>query len=282
MKKFIIFIAFCFGISFSMAAAFHFAGLEYGSLWGQLLGSIYMLVPVLSVILTQLLTKEKPLSGVGLSFKLNKWWIVGWLAMPVFNVLAMFASTLLPEVSFSIDNELIRTSLETAAKAGTPMGPWGFFWITILSSLLAGATINAFFALGEEIAWRGYLPRIFKDWSFLKKCLVIGVVWGLWHAPLILMGHNYPSHPVIGVFMMVLFCVLFTPVLLFLREKGKSVILPAIAHGTLNASAGLSIAYLTSYNDLLGGSCGLVGMAILLLTDIAIFLYLSKKEACSK
>ena len=46
------------------------------------------------------------------------------------------------------------------------------------------------------------LQRELAELGLWKSSWVIGVIWGFWHAPLILQGHNYPQHPWAGVFMM--------------------------------------------------------------------------------
>ena len=76
--------------------------------------------------------------------------------------------------------------------------------ITLVEGLLAGITINALFAFGEEYGWRGVLAQELRSLGVLRSNLVIGVLWGLWHAPIIiLMGHNYGSQWALGVPMMV-------------------------------------------------------------------------------
>jgi hypothetical protein len=35
-----------------------------------------------------------------------------------------------------------------------------------------------------------------------RAALLYGVAWGLWHAPVIVGGYNYPGHPVAGVLAM--------------------------------------------------------------------------------
>ena len=86
------------------------------------------------------------------------------------------------------------------------------------------------------------------------------------------MGHNYPEHPVAGVFMMVTFCVLLTPLMVFIREKSGSVVIAAIAHGTINALGGISIMYLAGYKELIGGITGLAGFIALAVADLVILL----------
>ncbi len=56
---------------------------------------------------------------------------------------------------------------------------------------------------GEELGWRGFLLKQCSYMDFWKMSLVIGIIWGLWHAPIIIQGYNYPQNPVIGVFMMI-------------------------------------------------------------------------------
>ncbi|MBQ8019036.1 MAG: CPBP family intramembrane metalloprotease [Paludibacteraceae bacterium] len=271
-KRLKVFLYVCFGISFIAGGAFHFLGGDLSSASGMFFASAYMLIPLISVIITQLIFGEKPFSDVGVSFKINKWWFVAWLLMPVVNILAMFSSALLPGVSLDPNSELVRLAIADMSTKGLEIDGWGLLAITIVGSLFAGFTINAFFAFGEEIAWRGFLPRVMSDWGFWKKSLIIGIIWGFWHMPLIFMGHNYPDHPIAGVFMMILLCVVMTPVFLYLREKSGSTMVAAIAHGTLNGSAGISVMYLAGGNDLLCGTTGLVGIIIFVILDLLIYL----------
>lgn len=229
-----------------------------------------MLIPLLAVVFTQLIFKEPVLQGLGVSFVLNRWWWIGWLLMPVIAMAILGVSLLMPGAQWVSDSEAIQMSLQHMPKG---FGPWGLIAVSIFSGLIAGATINALFAFGEEIAWRGFLVKEFKGKKFLPMALLIGVIWGFWHFPIILNGHNYPTHPVAGVFMMVLMCVALTPILLYFRKKSRSVIVPAIMHGTFNAVAGLSLLFVSPQNDLLIGAPGLAGLIVLLLADVSLYIY---------
>ncbi len=228
-----------------------------------------MLVPLLAVVLTQVFFKEPVLKGVGISFKLNRWWWIGWLLMPVIALAVLGVTLLMPGAEWSPDGEMMQTALSQFPEG---FGIWGVISVSMLSGLFAGATLNAVFAFGEEVAWRGFLMKEFKGKKFLVAALLIGLIWGLWHAPLILNGHNYPDHPVAGVFMMVVFCLLLTPILMYFRQKSGSVIVPAVMHGTINAVAGISAIAVTPANDLLYGASGLAGFIVLLAVDVCLFL----------
>ncbi len=278
-KKILIFLAFCFGISWLSAGIFYLCGIDYQSVWGFLFATVYMFFPLVSVLLTQLVTGEKPLSDIGVSFRLNKWWWLGWLVIiPLPILLSIPVSALFPGVSIGADTDSLKQTMDAMQAQGLSLGPWGVGIITLLSGFVAGLTINALFAFGEESAWRGFLHRLLKGKGFWKECLIIGVIWGIWHAPIILMGHNYPSHPVAGVFMMVAFCMLVTPLMVFIRERSGSVIMAAIAHGTINALGGLPIVYLIGYKELLSGITGLAGFIVLALADTVILLLNNKRK----
>lgn len=234
------------------------------------LSALAMLIPLAAVAVTRLIAKEPMFRNLGISFKVNRWWFAGWLFIPILALAIMGASALMPGESWSPDNETVAAAMK---QIPGNMGTWGFIGITLISGLLAGMTINAVFAFGEEIGWRGYLVELFKGQGFIRTSVVTGAIWGLWHAPLILNGHNYPQHPVAGVFMMVLMCILFTPILFYFRQKSGSVIVAAIMHGTFNGVVGLSNIFVLPFNDLLVGAPGLAGMLVLLGSDAAIFLY---------
>lgn len=126
--------------------------------------------------------------------------------------------------------------------------------IQIAAALSIAPLINMLFALGEELGWRGYLlPKLMPSGQG-KAILFSGVIWGLWHAPAILQGHNYPSQPVLGVFLMVVFCVLLGAFLSWLYLRTRSPWAPALAHGAVNAVAGLPLLFLSGLDITWGGT----------------------------
>lgn len=70
--------------------------------------------------------------------------------------------------------------------------PSGFGGVVATFALVLGlgATVNAVFAFGEEFGWRGYLLWELAPWGFWRASFAIGVVWGLWHAPIIVAGYR--------------------------------------------------------------------------------------------
>ena len=277
-KKLITFILWAFLPMIGVGLVIHFGGLtaapaesdQKAALTGLVFSAGAMLIPLLAVIFTQLIFKEPVLKDLGISFKVNRWWWIGWLLMPVYALAVLGVSLLMPGAQFDASSDAIQKSMQ---QLPFEAGPWVLIAISLLSGLPVGITINAVFAFGEEVAWRGFLVKEFKGKKFLTASLLIGVIWGFWHFPLILNGHNYPDHPVIGVFMMVLMCVMLTPVLLYFRQKSGSVIVPAIMHGTMNAVVGISNMFVTPQNDLLIGGPGLAGLIVLMLLNLVLFLY---------
>lgn len=270
MKKTVLFCLIVFSLSWLAAGIFYICEVDLQSPAGFLFASGYMFFPLISVIIMQLLYKEPILKDVGISFTINRWWFVAWLGMTLFNLLALGVSTLIPGISFTTESPELQQAVAQLSEKIPGANAMTMMFITIFSGLMAGITINAIFSFGEEIAWRGWLMKQFEGKSFLYTAVVIGIIWGVWHFPLILMGHNYPTHPFLGVFMMIVYCIAFTIVMMFIRIKAKSVIAAAIAHGSLNATAGISILYLNGFNDLLAGSTGLAGFAILVVIDCII------------
>ncbi|MEO0303725.1 MAG: CPBP family intramembrane glutamate endopeptidase, partial [candidate division WOR-3 bacterium] len=86
-------------------------------------------------------------------------------------------------------------------------------------------------------------------------------------------GHNYPQHPQIGVFMMIVWCILLTFIFNYLRIKSKNVLSSAVLHGTLNALAGISIIYVKGGNDLTVGLTGISGFLSLTVFILIFFIY---------
>jgi membrane protease YdiL (CAAX protease family) len=251
-------------VSWIVAGVAIFLGLRITNVQAYtIFAAAYMLLPAICALVLQLIHKERPFSELGISFRVNWWWLVAAIVPFILAFLALGISLLLPNVSYT----------NATVQQVTQYSPFVFVLIQIANSLILGCTINAFFALGEELGWRGYLLKALQDKWFLLASLIIGAVWGVWHFPLILLGHNYPQHPIAGVAMMIVFCILLTPMMIYIVMKSKSVITAAIFHGVLNAISGISLLFLSGGNDLTNGITGLAGFIALLLANFAFYLF---------
>ncbi|MCA1746313.1 MAG: CPBP family intramembrane metalloprotease [Bacteroidales bacterium] len=282
MNRTTLFLLLTFGICWSAVAIFALAGGTYKGIGGTILASGYMLVPAIAaIIVTWFVHREKIGKNLLISFKINRWFFVAWLTPPLLHFASMGIALLFPEVSYSPDMEGMFDRYE---KTLTPdqmdqmrlsmiMMPLHPLLMAVVQGLLAGITINAVFGFGEELGWRGFLVRQLQARSFMKVSLIIGVIWGIWHAPLVLYGHNYPNYPVAGVFMMTAWCILLSPLFLYITLKSGSVIAAAIMHGTLNATVGIAIMMLDGGNELMVGATGLAGFIALTGVTLLFFLY---------
>jgi len=282
-NKTLLFLMLTFIISFSIAGAYKLIfGGEIANIGYTIMGAIYMLVPTVSVIIVKkLIFKEKLRNDLQISFKINKWFFGAWLIMPVVAFATLGISLLFPGVSYNpemtglAERFAVMSSPEQVAQMKVQMVtlPISPIWLILIGGMFAGITINGFFAFGEELGWRGFLLYQFRKMIFTKASVLIGFIWGVWHAPLILMGHNYPDHPYFGVLMMVIWCVLLSPIFMYFTLKAKSVIAAVIIHGTMNATATISILPISGGNDLLTGITGLAGMITLVMVIICIYFY---------
>jgi membrane protease YdiL (CAAX protease family) len=281
-KKVILFIGLTFLVSWSMAGLFFALGGKWGTTAAVVMAAGYMFIPMATAIIVQKFIYKEPLKEpLGISFKLNRWFLIGWLLPPVIALACIGVSLLLPGVEYSSSMEGLHerlSSVVTSEQLEQMQNLPGVFrshpiLIGLLLGLTAGITINAVAGFGEELGWRGFLQREFGFLGFWKASAVIGIIWGVWHGPIILQGHNYPQHPVIGVFMMIVLCVLLAPIFSYVRLKAKSVIAAAIMHGTLNGTAGISILVVKGGNDLTVGIVGLAGFIVLAIINLGIFIY---------
>ncbi len=281
-KKAISFIALTFCVSWLIAILFFLFGGKWNTPSSVLVGVIYMFIPMVMAIVVQKFIYKEPLrEPLGISFKLNRWFLVAWLLPPAMAFATFGISLLFPGVEYSPEMagifERFRSTftpeqLEQMKRQSDAL-PIHPIWIGLIQGLIAGITINAVAGFGEELGWRGLLQREFGYMGFWQSSVVIGAIWGVWHAPIILQGHNYPQHPVAGVFMMIIWCILLAPIFSYVRLKAKSVIAAAIIHGSLNATYGLAIMVVKGGNDLLIGGTGLAGFIILVLANVGLFVY---------
>ncbi len=283
LKRAAQFVVLAYILSYGLIYSYFALGGKWASPLALPMMLAYMLMPMVSaIILQKLVCKEGVIGPLGVSFKLNKWFLVAWFLMPVVVIATIGVSLLMPGIHYDPNMtaffERFRSSLTTTQMAQMKhqieMLPAPLFvLIGLIQGLIAGVTINAVFAFGEELGWRGFLQKQLGFLGFWRSSVVIGIVWGFWHAPVILQGYNYPQHPVLGVFMMTAWTVLLAPIFSYVRLRSKSVIAASILHGTLNGCAGAAVMVIRGGGDLIVGLTGLMGFIILALVNIGIFVY---------
>ncbi len=150
---------------------------------------------------------------------------------------------------------------------------------TLINGFLAGITINTFFALGEEIGWRGFLQQELGHLGLWKSGLVIGFIWGLWHAPLVIQGYNFPQNPLIGVVMMAIATTPLGMIMSYFVARSRTVMSAGFFHGVFNAVAGLTIAVVSPYTDYIHSPFGIVAIGVY--SAVALLIYLIYKDRLS-
>lgn len=220
---------------------------------------IYMYIPFFTVVIVEKYIYKGSLKGLGFYLKWDKYIFFSIFIPIILTFLSNFLSLIFKDIA--INSEYLK--------------PY-FLILLTLQVIIVGSTINALVALGEEVGWRGYLVNNLIHKGFFKSSLIIGFIWGIWHMPLVLMGLNYPESKSIGIFMMVIFTILLSPIMIYITLKSKSIINASIFHGILNSIGGLHLILLKGGTDLTKGITGFPGLIVLFVLNL-IFLPLFLK-----
>ena len=275
-RKVSAFLVLAFGISWTAAAMLYISGIEYGGITSTVLVVVFfMWAPAIAAIGVQLRYGDPIRRDTGFVRGRLRWVAIAWLAPIVLLAVTIGIGLLLPSVEFTTDygaflveqglsEDQIAESL--AVLNEVPVPPIVLF---VVQGLVAGLTINALAALGEELGWRGLLLTELSPLGFWRVSGITGVVWGIWHAPIILQGHNFPDAPVVGVIMMSVWTVAASPVFTYLTVRAQSVLAATFFHGTFNAVGWFSLVYLTGATNLVIAPVGITGIGAAILATSA-------------
>ena len=184
------------------------------------IGLVYLLMwtPAIASFVARLILRE----GIrDVSFKLrgvSGWQLlaVGWLYPVAVGVIAYGLAWL--------------TGLTTFSTLGM-----SFIELLVLN-LTVGVLYSGTATAGEEIGWRGYMLTRLFDAKIPRPVLVSGVIWGLWHLPLVLSG-QYASgpNPTLSAVIFMALIVPTTYLVSWLRLQCGSIWPPIIFHASWNS-----------------------------------------------
>ena len=210
---------------------------------GQLLIGIMMFVPLLGVLLS-----GQSLSGMGWKPRLKgkiKLLLAAWFLPALLTAIGAALYFAVFPGHFDMSGDAFAAA--AGAEALELMQSQGLTYpMYVLSSVIGCLTyapfINMLLAVGEEAGWRGFLyPQLKAKFGKRQGWLIGGVIWGMWHWPLIWLigyeyGTDYAGFPIVG---MLIFCIFTTAVGVlcdWLYEKTNCIWIPSIFHGAINAA----------------------------------------------
>ncbi len=275
-KKIALFLILSFGISWLVALLIYILEIDISTTKGTILiAGPYMFGPAIATFIIQKFIYKEGFKKYGWSFDPKKW--KTYLKIPLIFISLMLATFLVIYVlgnvfhfdvfglvDFSQDNfdEKMQGIIESkgVTDISFPELPSKLMFIGfLLQGTIIGGLINLPVMFGEEFGWRGLLLHETKAMGFLKSAIFIGLFWGIWHFPIIVMGHNYPNYPYIGMAMMCVFTFFLSPIFTYVRMKTKSILGACLLHGMINGTAILFLIYIANGNELFNSIAGVAG-----------------------
>jgi CAAX protease family protein len=237
------------------------------------LGIIFGLVwwVTVSSIVARLVLRESPRD---VSFRWGGW--MGTRAIAVATLMPLVVGFTAYGIAWSTGLAHFRGPALTHTELGMHFtlarSPLVRFWQCLGVMLVFGALENCKYAAGEEIGWRGYMLTRLVDSRIRAPILISGLVWGLWHAPLIFSG-QYASglHPILSVCLFVAGIVAGGYVFAWLRLSSGS-IWPCIwGHAVWNEVIQGTFDRSTSGRSAWVGESGVLTAIVLILFAIVLY-----------
>jgi hypothetical protein len=280
LKAVALFCVIAFVVSWGIVGAMFLAGLLSGeqATMGRALASlIFPAGTAVAAVATVYWWRQRvDVAPLGFKVRLSHWLLLGWMCPALIALLTLLVCKFIPNLSFSFDlsahplppgaNEQAQKAFAEAKAASTVLRVVAFF----VGSLFMGTLLNLVFRLGEEMGWRGLLLRLLAPFGFWRSSILIGFLAGMWSMPLVLLGSYYPEHTQTGLFLIVPFMVLVSPLVTFFRLRSGSILGATLFSASLAAMVRFVALPYVSGSDLLYGISGVGGMIALLIVNVIV------------
>ena len=190
-------------------------------------------------------------------------WPLVWLAVMAYNTVQILLNMTF-HLGYNVDLSPLLATAESVGM-GFPM----YMVLGSVNALVINPLLGLVIAFGEEYGWRGYLQGELVKLGRVKGVLLVGVIWGIWHAPVVAMGHNYPGHPVLGPIAFLAFNLFLSVFLGYIVLKTSSVWLAAFGHAMFNSGyQWLTLVINTPNDPLYAFGPGIYGIAFAFLLSL--------------
>lgn len=267
--------------SWSLVASFSGLGGAWEGGSGKFMGVLHVFGVMLAVLLVQgPMLKQPFLQPLGLNGEVSRYWLAAWFLPVAVLVGAIATAFALPHLDAVLTVEhlievkrsrMLPENLE-GFEAYLLLNPPNHPFMLVVMALPMGLTINMALSLAEELGWRGFLWKELQG-DIWKKSTIIGLLWGVWLVPAVTQGHIYPGHPVMGAVLIVLWCVLVSPIAAWVRVRTQSVIATAVFRGTLLSLTRPALDLTDGGDSLWQPMYGIAGIAGIALTLLALVFY---------
>jgi membrane protease YdiL (CAAX protease family) len=232
------------------------------------LASLLAIVPVLlavpglvMLIALRVATGAEAMARVSLAWGSWRDWLLFGLAFVAFYILQAALNA-----AFGLGQG--RLALPPVPRG---LDPTTFVIVATVQSVLLAPILAIVIAFGEEYGWRGYLQSELFKLGRVRGVLLLGIIWGAWHWPLILMGYNYPGHPALGVVLMTLYTTGLAVVLGYVVLRSGSVLLAAYLHALNNQVASFIVAMgFRPFDPAFSFGVGIYGIATLAVVALVV------------
>jgi membrane protease YdiL (CAAX protease family) len=275
-KRIFIFLTIAYGIIIASAVVIFLEGGQSTnmSLFAGIMLAVLPFAPAIGHLATRLITREG-WSNTFLRPNLRRGWpfyLAAWLLPLVAIIVGGAIYYLLFPGKFDLSMSWARETGRIPVHLATD--PWT---VVMGQKVLDGFRKVPWFMFvifGEEFGWRAYLLPKLMPLGSRKAFLLVGAIWGVWHWPIILMGHQYGTGywgaPVVGPLLFVLIIMSPSVVFSWVTLRTGSVWPACIAHVVHNAFCSLMIYFLRGEPDVLigpvpEGIVGCLGYALLAL-----------------
>jgi membrane protease YdiL (CAAX protease family) len=223
------------------------------------------LIGMVLVIVLRAVGGKGTFAGVGMGGGKPILWLIYGLAIIAYAGLQTLFSWLF-KMGQPVDLSMLLGS-------GVPQGmsPAVLMIVLAAQTILLGPFLGLLVTFGEEYGWRGYLQPALYGLGRVKAVLLVGLIWGIWHWPIIWMGYNYPGHPWLGSLLMVLVSMGLAFILGYAVLKAKGIWIAAFLHALVNQTFSFLMGMVYTPNDMaLSFGIGLPGLVLLALVVVLI------------